>query len=318
MAGKPAEPPHPGQRPPGAEPPRGAGRRAASERELEHTGPLAIERYVKDDGRALILYSDERRDEDAPRRRERAALRGAARRGGRLRDPPPGPHVPARRATTARWTPPGPAAPQTEIPFPSFEIAVFDNRFPAFEAPRGAAEVVVYTDDHDASFGDARARARRGADVGLAPPLRRARRARGRRLRVHLREPRRRGRRHAAPPARPDLRLPVPAARAQARARRRRAPRRLRAVHAARARARRTRSASCTRTTASSCTSRTPRAGPTKRTSSCAEHRASLLDCEPRELRDARRRAAGARARIRRAVRAPVPVRDGASTRRRP
>jgi UDPglucose--hexose-1-phosphate uridylyltransferase len=45
-----------------------------------------------------------------------------------------------------------PGAEPTEIPFPSFEIAVFDNRFPAFEAPRGAAEVVVYTDDHDASF----------------------------------------------------------------------------------------------------------------------------------------------------------------------
>ena len=46
---------------------------------------------------------------------------------------------------------------------------------------------------------DARARARGGADVGVAPPLRGARRARGRRLRVHLREPRRRGRRDAAP-----------------------------------------------------------------------------------------------------------------------
>jgi UDPglucose--hexose-1-phosphate uridylyltransferase len=40
----------------------------------------------------------------------------------------------------------------TEIPYPDFEIAVFDNRFPAFERPHGAAEVVVYTDDHDASF----------------------------------------------------------------------------------------------------------------------------------------------------------------------
>jgi UDPglucose--hexose-1-phosphate uridylyltransferase len=48
-------------------------------------------------------------------------------------------------------TRPGGAA--TEIPFPAFEIVVFDNRFPAFEEPRGAAEVVVYTDDHDASFG---------------------------------------------------------------------------------------------------------------------------------------------------------------------
>ena len=46
-----------------------------------------------------------------------------------------------------------PGGPETEIPFPAFEIVVFDNRFPAFEAPEGAAEVVVYTDDHDASFG---------------------------------------------------------------------------------------------------------------------------------------------------------------------
>ncbi|HEY4996703.1 MAG TPA: galactose-1-phosphate uridylyltransferase [Solirubrobacteraceae bacterium] len=42
--------------------------------------------------------------------------------------------------------------PETEIPVPAFEIAVFENRFPALEAPRGAAEVVVYTDDHDGSF----------------------------------------------------------------------------------------------------------------------------------------------------------------------
>jgi UDPglucose--hexose-1-phosphate uridylyltransferase len=46
-----------------------------------------------------------------------------------------------------------PGGPETEIPFPTFEIAVFENRFPAFEAPEGAAEVVVYTDDHDGSFG---------------------------------------------------------------------------------------------------------------------------------------------------------------------
>lgn len=46
-----------------------------------------------------------------------------------------------------------PGGPPSEIPFPSFEIAVFENRFPAFQAPHGVAEVVVYTDDHDASFG---------------------------------------------------------------------------------------------------------------------------------------------------------------------
>jgi UDPglucose--hexose-1-phosphate uridylyltransferase len=46
-----------------------------------------------------------------------------------------------------------PGGPPTEIPFPAFEIAVFENRFPAFQAPLGAAEVVVYTDRHEGSFG---------------------------------------------------------------------------------------------------------------------------------------------------------------------
>src|ERR1035441_336108 len=45
-----------------------------------------------------------------------------------------------------------PGQPPTEIPFPAYEIVVFDNLFPAFEAPVGAAEVVVYTDDHHGSF----------------------------------------------------------------------------------------------------------------------------------------------------------------------
>jgi UDPglucose--hexose-1-phosphate uridylyltransferase len=45
-----------------------------------------------------------------------------------------------------------PGGPVTEIPLPAYEIVVFDNRFPAFEAPSGAAEVVVYTDQHDGSF----------------------------------------------------------------------------------------------------------------------------------------------------------------------
>ncbi len=46
-----------------------------------------------------------------------------------------------------------PGGEPTEIPFAAFEIAVFDNRFPAFQAPHGAAEVVVYTDSHSGSFG---------------------------------------------------------------------------------------------------------------------------------------------------------------------
>jgi UDPglucose--hexose-1-phosphate uridylyltransferase len=46
-----------------------------------------------------------------------------------------------------------PGRPPTEIPFESFEIAVFDNLFPAFSNDDGAAEVVVYTDQHRGSFG---------------------------------------------------------------------------------------------------------------------------------------------------------------------
>jgi UDPglucose--hexose-1-phosphate uridylyltransferase len=44
------------------------------------------------------------------------------------------------------------AGAETEIPLPAFEIAVFDNLFPAFQSPQGAAEVVVYTDAHNGSF----------------------------------------------------------------------------------------------------------------------------------------------------------------------
>ncbi len=46
-----------------------------------------------------------------------------------------------------------PGGEPTEIPFPAFEIAVFDNRFPAFAAPHGAAEVLVYGDSHTGSLG---------------------------------------------------------------------------------------------------------------------------------------------------------------------
>jgi len=58
--------------------------------------------------------------------------------------------LPAREHCPLDPTRPG--GPPTEIPLPAFQIAVFDNRFPAFEAPGGAAEVVVYTDRHDGSF----------------------------------------------------------------------------------------------------------------------------------------------------------------------
>jgi UDPglucose--hexose-1-phosphate uridylyltransferase len=59
--------------------------------------------------------------------------------------------LPAR--THCPLCPTRPGGPATEIPVEAFEIAVFENRFPAFQAPAGAAEVVVYTDDHDSSLG---------------------------------------------------------------------------------------------------------------------------------------------------------------------
>jgi UDPglucose--hexose-1-phosphate uridylyltransferase len=46
-----------------------------------------------------------------------------------------------------------PGGPETEIPVESFEIAVFENRFPVFSPPEGASEVVVYTPEHEGSFG---------------------------------------------------------------------------------------------------------------------------------------------------------------------
>jgi hypothetical protein len=68
MAGKPPEPIPSGQRPAGTEPlAAGGGGSGGRADEREHSGPVAIERYVKDDGRALILYFDERRTEDPPR-----------------------------------------------------------------------------------------------------------------------------------------------------------------------------------------------------------------------------------------------------------
>ncbi len=138
-----------------------------------------------------------------------------------------------------------------------------------------------------------------------------ARRARGRRLRAHLREPRGRGRRDAAPPARADLRLPVPASGAAARARRRRAPRRLRAVRAARAGSSRTGDGSCYEN--DGVVVLRPVCGPLGLRSPRGAARAPA---EPARLRGrgaapARGRPAGARARLRRAVRPAVPLRDG-------
>src|SRR5439155_7930212 len=44
-----------------------------------------------------------------------------------------------------------PARP-TEVPWSTFEVAVFENRFPSFSGGAGACEVVVYADDHRATL----------------------------------------------------------------------------------------------------------------------------------------------------------------------
>ena len=41
---------------------------------------------------------------------------------------------------------------QTEVPEPSYNVVVFENRFPSLAGDRGRCEVVCFTDDHDASF----------------------------------------------------------------------------------------------------------------------------------------------------------------------
>ena len=106
---------------------------SAGQDERERFGPLAIERRVKDDGRALILYTRDTRGATAMSELRFNELRGeevvyAIHRQERTFLPraralPAVPHA-ARRAEP------------TEIPVRGFEIAVFDNRFPAFEAPQ--------------------------------------------------------------------------------------------------------------------------------------------------------------------------------------
>ena len=40
----------------------------------------------------------------------------------------------------------------TEIPAPSYDVVVFENRFPSLREPHGRCEVVCFTSDHEASF----------------------------------------------------------------------------------------------------------------------------------------------------------------------
>jgi UDPglucose--hexose-1-phosphate uridylyltransferase len=42
----------------------------------------------------------------------------------------------------------------SEVPDSSYDVAVFENRFPSLSGDSGRCEVVCFTDDHDASFAD--------------------------------------------------------------------------------------------------------------------------------------------------------------------
>ena len=138
-----------------------------------------------------------------------------------------------------------PLAPQTptnpsEIPS-RYDVAVFENKSPSFgpalaaahgdapagiDAPRGLddldapglgrtrtsvgrCEVVCFSPEHSGSFGTLSPHPRPHRHRGVGRPHRRAVRAARHRAGLPVREPRRGDRRHAPPPARPDLRVPL-------------------------------------------------------------------------------------------------------------
>jgi UDPglucose--hexose-1-phosphate uridylyltransferase len=120
------------------------------------------QRLRKPDGRELILYSRRPmapvREAPSPFAEPLKArphlrwhpLRGewvtyAAYRQGRTFQPPP------------RYNPLAPTAEPafpTELPAGDWQVAVFDNRFPALMPPEGKCEVVVFTQDPQSSLGE--------------------------------------------------------------------------------------------------------------------------------------------------------------------
>ncbi|MDO8288413.1 MAG: galactose-1-phosphate uridylyltransferase [Parvibaculum sp.] len=135
--------------------------------------PLNMHRHVKSDGRELLLYSDMPLDvsvgvEIASERGSASHMRWHPLRGEWVV------YAAARQARTflpqANDCPLCPARDGhvSEIPFSNYDIAVFENRFPAFSADAaleqtlpgenvkvatGRCEVLVYSSDHNASIG---------------------------------------------------------------------------------------------------------------------------------------------------------------------
>ena len=137
---------------------------------------------------------------------ERAALRRAARRAGRVRDRPPGAHVPAAaRSLPAVPDPAGRRADRDPVRASSRSPCSRTASPPSGAARRGRGGRV---------HGRPRRLVRRRSTPSAREALMWVWRHRylelgardGGRVRVHLREPGRRGRRDAPPPPRPDLR----------------------------------------------------------------------------------------------------------------
>ena len=105
-----------------------------------------------------------------------------------------------------------PGGPPTEIPADDYDVVVFENRFPTFSGGTGRCEVICFTSDPEQRLRHARRPAGPHRDRGVGGPDRGAVRVAGYPPGGPVREPGRGDRCHAHPPARPDLRLPVPAA----------------------------------------------------------------------------------------------------------
>ncbi|MGW7197411.1 galactose-1-phosphate uridylyltransferase [Streptomyces chryseus] len=113
------------------------------------------------DGRELLYYDsrdDAVRDVVDPRPLDPVATTSQIR-----RDPLLGDRVAVASHRQARtYHPPADACPlcpsrdgrQSEIPAASYDVAVFENRFPSLAGDAGRCEVVCFTSDHDASFAD--------------------------------------------------------------------------------------------------------------------------------------------------------------------
>ncbi len=218
---------------------------------------------------------------------ERAALQRAARRAGRLRDPPPGPHLPARPRDHCPLDPTRPGRPDRPRSRSRLSrSSCSTTASPPSRRPQGAAEVVVYTDDHDASLRrrspPERAEAlmwvwrHRYAELGAREDVEYVTSSRTAASRSASRCTTPTARSTATPSCRPCRRSSSPPTSASAAARRARcssASARTGARHPVRERG------------GASPTCRRPPAGPTKRTSRCASTAPACSTASREELR---------------------------------